>query len=410
MDLKKKRRRRKYRETWLILSAMFLLLALSGCQRSSQRTERQQREDGRLKVVTTLFPYYDFTRQIAGETVELSMVIPAGMDSHSFEPTPSDIRLIQSADVLICNGGAMEYWVEQVLDSIDASQMTVVTMMDHVDVVEEELVEGMEDAGDGHDHGHEHAHGAGEAEHHDAEAENDHEEHAEGHETEAEHDHDEHAGEHETEAEHEHDHDEHAGEHEAGAEPDHDHDHAEDESQYEIEYDEHIWTSPVNAMKITEVIADTLADVDPKNAAVYEAGKKEYLTKLDELDQAFRQVVAEADFDIIIMGDKFPLRYFADEYGLRYRAAFSGCSTDTEPSAKTIAYLIDKVREEGLPAVYYLELSSHRVAEIIGEETGAKPLLFHSCHNVTRREFESGVTYLELMEQNVQNLREGLGG
>ena len=108
---------------------------------------------------------------------------------------------------------------------------------------------------------------------------------------------------------------------------------------------------------------------------------------------------------ILTMADKFPLRYFADTYGLRYRAAFSGCSSDTEPSAKTIAYLIDKVREEQIPAVYYLELSSHRVAEIISEETGAKPLLFH---NVTRREFESGVTYLQLMEQNVVNLREGL--
>ena len=112
--------------------------------------------------------------------------------------------------------------------------------------------------------------------------------------------------------------------------------------------------------------------------------------------------------DMIVMGDKFPLRYFADAYGLRYRAAFSGCSSDTEPSARTIAYLIDKVKEEGLPVIYYLELSSHRVAEIIGEETGAVPLLFHSCHNVTRRQFEEGVTYLELMEQNVKNLREGL--
>ena len=93
---------------------------------------------------------------------------------------------------------------------------------------------------------------------------------------------------------------------------------------------------------------------------------------------------------------------------MRYRAAFTGCSSDTEPSAKTIAFLIDQIREEALPAVYYLELSSHRVAEIISEETGAEPLLFHSCHNVTRREFEDGITYLELMERNVGNLREGL--
>ena len=135
---------------------------------------------------------------------------------------------------------------------------------------------------------------------------------------------------------------------------------------------------------------------------------KAYLEELERLDKEFREVRDSAVHDMIVMGDKFPLRYFADAYGLRYRAAFSGCSSDTEPSARTIAYLIDKVKEEGLPVIYYLELSSHRVAEIIGEETGAVPLLFHSCHNVTRRQFEEGVTYLELMEQNVKNLREGL--
>jgi zinc transport system substrate-binding protein len=111
---------------------------------------------------------------------------------------------------------------------------------------------------------------------------------------------------------------------------------------------------------------------------------------------------------MIIVGDKFPFRYLAEEYGFDYRAAFSGCSSDTEPSAKTIAYLIDKVKEEQIPVVYYLELSSRRVTEIIGEETGAEPMLLHSCHNVTRKEFDAGITYVELMRQNVENLRKGL--
>ena len=353
------------REAWPAIAAMFLLLSLPGCGRVD--SAGPQEESGKLKVVTTLFPYYDFARQIAGDQVELSMVIPAGMDSHSFEPTPKDIRAMQSADVVIANGGAMELWVEQVLDSFDTSEMTVVTMMDYVDVVEEVVVEGMEDSGDEHHHVH-----AYETEEHDHAAE-DHD-----HESETPHDHES---------------------------EDHDH---EDESRYEIEYDEHIWTSPVNAMKMVRVIADTLKAADPDNAGFYEESAVQYLEKLKALDGEFRKVRGDAVHDIIIMGDKFPLRYFADEYDLRYRAAFSGCSTDTEPSAKTIAYLIDKVREEKLPAVYYLELSSHRVAEIIAEETGAEPLLFHSCHNVTRREFEDGVTYLGLMEQNVKNLREGL--
>ena len=376
-------------EAWLI-AAMFLFGSLTGCA-SVRDTHGNVGTpgDGKLKVVTTLFPYYDFARQIAGDVVDLSMVIPAGQDSHSFEPTPADIRLIQNADLLICNGGTMEQWVTQVLGSLDAPDLKVITMMDYVDVVQEEIVEGMEDSGD--DHGHDHAH-------HDEE-DGDHADHDHDTEDHADHDHDT-----EDHADHDHDTEDHA-DHDHDME---DHDHADDDHAYEIEYDEHIWTSPVNAMKITQVIADTLEEMDPADAAVFQANEADYLGKLKNLNQEFRDVVDGADLDLIVMADKFPLRYFADTYGLCYRAAFSGCSSDTEPSAKTIAYLIDKVREEQIPAVYYLELSSHRVAEIISEETGAKPLLFHSCHNVTRREFESGVTYLQLMEQNVVNLREGL--
>ena len=340
--------RRKRIEAWLT-AAMFLFGTLTGCGSvSDTHGDVGTPNDGKLKVVTTLFPYYDFTRQIAGDAVDLSMVIPAGQDSHSFEPTPRDIRTMQEADVIIANGGAMEHWVDQVVDSFDREDQTVVIMMDHVDAVEEEIVEGMEHSDEGH--GHVHVHEDGEEDGH----------------------------------------------------------LEEDESQYEIEYDEHIWTSPVNAMRMVDVIAETLTERDPDHGAMYQAGAAAYLEELERLDKEFREVRDSAVHDMIVMGDKFPLRYFADTYGLRYRAAFSGCSSDPEPSAKTIAYLIDKVKEEGLPVIYYLELSSHRVAEIIGEETGAVPLLFHSCHNVTRRQFEEGVTYLELMEQNVKNLREGL--
>lgn len=335
--------------TWLALAVMFLFCLLSGCGRAESGEEPGDGEGGRkLKVAATLFPYYDFVRQVAGDQVELSLVIPAGMDSHSFEPTPKDIRIMQEADVIIANGGAMEHWVDQVVDSFDREDQTVVIMMDHVDAVEEEIVKGMEHSDEGH--GHVHVHEDGEEDGH----------------------------------------------------------LEEDESQYEIEYDEHIWTSPVNAMRMVDVIAETLTERDPDHGAMYQAGAAAYLEELERLDKEFREVRDSAVHDMIVMGDKFPLRYFADTYGLRYRAAFSGCSSDTEPSARTIAYLIDKVKEEGLPVIYYLELSSHRVAEIIGEETGAVPLLFHSCHNVTRRQFEEGVTYLELMEQNVKNLWEGL--
>ena len=369
-------------------------LLLSGCGPaggSQGAFDASSEENGKLKVAVTLFPYYDFVRQIAGDQVDLQMVIPAGMDSHSFEPTPADIRTIQHTDVLISNGGTMEHWLEDTLGALDTSNMTIVTMMDYVDTVEEEIVEGMEDAG--HDHDHAHSHAAAD-------------DHDHSHETPEEH------AAHAQEAD---DHD-HSGEtpeeHAVHAQETDDHDHSDyvdhDGHEEAIEYDEHIWTSPVNAMKLVDVIGETLAEADPAHAEVFRQGAADYKKELEEIDAGFREVSRNRKRNMIVMGDKFPVRYLADEYQLDYRAAFSGCSSDTEPSAKTIAYLIDKVKEEQIPVVYYLELSSHRISEIIGEETGAEPLLLHSCHNVTRAQFDAGITYAGLMRQNIENLRKGI--
>jgi zinc transport system substrate-binding protein len=374
-----------------LLAAVGLLMMISliGCtgrgagQADAVGSADPVTEPGRLKVVTTLFPYYDFVRQIAGDDVELTMIVPAGMDSHSFEPTPADMRTMQAADLMICNGGAMETWVESVLDALDTSDMQVVTLMDYVDTYEEEIVEGMED--DDHDHaGHDHSGHSHSHDDHDAENCDD-ETHDHSHD---DHDHDNHSDDHEN-------HDDHDSQ-----------DH--DGHEIEIEYDEHIWTSPVNAMTCVEVIRDTLCEMDPEHAAEYEQRAADYLDVLKDIDAGFREVSENRVRNLIVVGDKFPFRYLAEEYGLSYRAAFSGCSSDTEPSAQTIAYLIDKIRDEKIPVIYYLELSSHRVSDIIGEETGAEPLLLHSCHNVTRAEFERGITYEELMRQNIENLRAGI--
>lgn len=377
-------------KTGCAAAVLGISLVLGGCAQtggSQGAFDASSEENGKLKVAVTLFPYYDFVRQIAGNQVDLQMVIPAGMDSHSFEPTPADIRTIQHADILISNGGTMEHWLDETLAALDTTNMTIVTMMDYVDAVEEEIVEGMEDA----DHDHEHTHVYVAADHdHSGETPEEHAAHA--HEDD---DHD-HSGE--TPEEHA------AHSHEEDTRSYVDHDGHEEE----IEYDEHIWTSPVNAMKLVDVIGDTLAQADPAHADIYHQGAASYKKELEEINAGFREVCANRKRNMIVMGDKFPFRYLADEYQLDYRAAFSGCSSDTEPSAKTIAYLIDKVKEEQIPAVYYLELSSHRVAEIIGEETGAEPLLLHSCHNVTRAQFDAGVTYVQLMRQNIENLRKGI--
>ena len=377
-------------KTGCAAAVLGISLVLGGCAQtggSQGAFDASSEENGKLNVAGTLFPYYDFVRQIAGNQVDLQMVIPAGMDSHSFEPTPADIRTIQHADILISNGGTMEHWLDETLAAMDTTNMTIVTMMDYVDAVEEEIVEGMEDA----DHDHEHTHVYVAADHdHSGEMPEEHAAHA--HEDD---DHD-HSGE--TPEEHA----AHSYEEDTRSYVDH------DGHEEEIEYDEHIWTSPVNAMKLVDVIGDTLAEADPAHADTYHQGAENYKKELEEIDSGFREVSANRKRNMIVMGDKFPFRYLADEYQLDYRAAFSGCSSDTEPSAKTIAYLIDKVKEEQIPAVYYLELSSHRVAEIIGEETGAEPLLLHSCHNVTRAQFDTGITYAGLMRQNIENLRKGI--
>ncbi len=377
-------------KTGCAAAVLGISLVLGGCAQtggSQGAFDASSEENGKLKVAVTLFPYYDFVRQIAGNQVDLQMVIPAGMDSHSFEPTPADIRTIQHADILISNGGTMEHWLDETLAALDTTNMTIVTMMDYVDAVEEEIVEGMEDA----DHDHEHTHVYVAADHdHSGETPEEHAAHA--HEDD---DHD-HSGE--TPEEHA----AHSYEEDTRSYVDH------DGHEEEIEYDEHIWTSPVNAMKLVDVIGDTLAEADPAHADTYHQGAENYKKELEEIDSGFREVSANRKRNMIVMGDKFPFRYLADEYQLDYRAAFSGCSSDTEPSAKTIAYLIDKVKEEQIPTVYYLELSSHRVSEIIGEETGAEPLLLHSCHNVTRAQFDAGVTYVQLMRQNIENLRKGI--
>lgn len=387
----------KRKRGWLHCTAAAVLLGMALIAGfAGERPERrgglhqgEELQDDRLSVVTTIFPYYDFVRQVAGDRVKLKLIVPAGMDSHSFEPTPADMAAMEQADVLICNGGGMEQWVYQVLDSLDTSHMEILTMMDYVDVVEEEHVEGMEDGS--HTHKDSHFHEDSDA-HEDGHTYKD----SDVHEIDCNYTYEESGGKHGYEAcTH------------GGTEYQELFDQR-DGHEMEIEYDEHIWTSPVNAQAIVAIISEALCEASPENQEYFQASRDEYLGELKKLDAQLREVVAQGRHRMIVVADKFPFRYFADEYGLSYRAAFSGCSADTEPSAKTIAYLIDKVREAQIGAVYYLELSSHRTAEIISEETGAKPLLLHSCHNVTRRQLEEGVTYLQLMQGNAENLRKGL--
>ncbi len=310
----------------LLCALLALLLILPGCGAPPARPG-----DGRLQVVCTLFPYYDFVRQIGGDDVDVTLLVPAGREAHSFEPTPLDVITLSRADVFIYNGGESEAWVADILASSGGGIGTVLAMMDCVDALAEEIVEGMQvrEEEDGEDSG-------------------------------------------------------------------------------EIEYDEHVWTSPVVAMELCRVIADALAEADPAHAEGYRSRLESYLSELEELDASFRRIVAGGSRRLLVFGDRFPLLYFCKTYGLDYRAAFHGCSSDTEPSLATLKYLIDKVRDENVPVVYTIELSSRKIADAIADTTGARVLTFQSCQTVSRSDFDSGATYLSLMRQNLAALKEGL--
>ena len=177
----------------------------------------------------------------------------------------------------------------------------------------------------------------------------------------------------------------------------------------EPELDEHVWTSPLNAIKISEEICNALCKLDTDNAEEYKMNFAAYKAQLMALDREFRQVIKNSGKHTLVFADRFPMRYFALEYGLNCYAAFPGCSSETEPSAKTVAYLIDRVREDKIPAVLYMEFSNQKMADVICEDTGCKKQPFYSAHSVSAEQFEQGVSYLDLMRINLNSLKEALG-
>lgn len=177
----------------------------------------------------------------------------------------------------------------------------------------------------------------------------------------------------------------------------------------ELELDEHVWTSPLNAIKISEEICNALCKLDTDNAEAYKTNFAAYKAQLMALDREFRQVIKNSGKHTLVFADRFPMRYFALEYGLDCYAAFPGCSSETEPSAKTVAYLIDRVREDKIPAVLYMEFSNQKMADVICEDTGCRKLPFYSAHSVSAEQFEQGVSYLDLMRINLNSLKEALG-
>ena len=363
------------RKSVVFIVTISMILGMAGCGKTTEKEDNY-----RLKIVTSLFPYYDMARAVIGDVkgIDLKMTVTPGQDSHSFEPTPSDVIQMKNAEVLNnSGGGSLETWIDTLLDSLNNKNQIQMKMMDYVDVLNEEIVEGMDTRFEEHDHD-EHSH---------KEDNHNKEKHKEDSHSEENHKEDNHSEDSSNDSEF----------------------HNEDSEGEHEETDEHIWTSPVNEIIMTEKICETLSKALPEEKENFQKNAESYISQLKELDNEFRTIVENAKINEIIFADKFPLQYFAKEYGLKYYAAFPGCGSDMEPSAKTIAFLVDRIKEDNIKAVFYLELSSHIVADAIETDTGAKPLQFNSCHNITQKQFDSGVTYVDLMKENVNNLKIALG-
>ncbi len=337
----------------LIAAASMIAAGVSGCGQSASaaNTVNDKTETGKLKIVCSIFPEYDWVKQIMGdkaENADITYLLANGIDLHNFQPTADDIIKISDCDLFIHVGGESDEWTDDALKGAVNKDMKVVDLLSTIgeNAKVEELKEGMQGEDEEHDHDHE----DDGSDHH----------------------------------------------HHEGDEP---------------EYDEHVWLSVKNAKLICAEIADKLCAIDEKNAGTYKANLAAYNEKLDELDRDFAALAAGASEKTLIFGDRFPFRYFVDDYGFDYYAAFVGCSAETEASFETIVFLAQKVDALGTKTIYTLENSSKAIAQTIIKSTKTKDqtiATLNSLQSVSRKQADDGTTYISLMRENYEVLKNTL--
>lgn len=300
---------------------------MAGCKKSTQKTTDKE-DNGKLNVVTTIFPYYDFVKHIAGDKVNLSMIVPAGQDMHSFTPDSTDMSHVLKADILIYNGGSYEKWVDSLLKvkSKEAKKIKKVSMMENAS----EIVDSLNKDGDIK------------------------------------------------------------------------------EPETQKEYDEHLWSSPVCAKKIVSIIEKTLCDADKKNEDYYKENAEKYIKQLEDIDYEFREASENAETKHIIFADAFSMRYLASELGLAYSAAYPVCDGYKKPEKQTITYLEQRIKAEKLSVIFKSENDETDTAEKIAKRTGIKTETFNTCHMVTEKQLKAGVSYIDLMRENIELLKKAL--
>ena len=315
--------------TVLLLALFMLVGALAGCGKQNDTNQTDK-----LSIVTTIFPEYDWVREILGEkadNAEITMLLDNGVDLHSYQPTADDIVKISDCDLFIYVGGESDEWVEDALRNAANGNMKVINLLEVLgdSVKTEEIVEGMQ----------------------------------------------------------------------------------EEEYEYEEEADEHVWLSLKNAKMLVRVISKALQELDPDSKDIYAANADAYVKKLSALDAEYQAAVDAASNKTILFGDRFPFRYLVDDYGLRYYAAFVGCSAETEAGFETISFLAKRVDEWKLPCVLTIEGAQHKIAETVVRNTTAKNqrvLTMDSMQSTTSKDVKNGTTYLSVMEKNLSVLKEAL--
>lgn len=330
-----------------IIAAATALLVAAGMFTGCGASEKPTAQGDKLKIVTTIFPEYDWTREILGdqsERTEVTMLLDNGVDLHSYQPTADDLIKIAECDLFIYVGGESDGWVESALASTSNPDRAVINLIDTLgdSVKLEEVVEGMQ---------------------------------------ETEHDHEE------------------------------DEDHAHDVDEQEAETDEHVWLSLGNAQAVCQKIAEKLGEIDPEHEQAYTQNALAYIDQLAALDAKYQAAVDAANNKTLVFGDRFPFRYLTEDYGLDYYAAFVGCSAETEASFETIRFLAEKTDALGLSHVLTIENPNHKIAETVVANTSSKNqqvLSMDSMQSVTSKDVAAGATYLSIMEHNLDVLTQAL--
>ena len=339
--------------------------ATSSAVSSTASTKSEAKTDDankKFSVVCTIFPEYDWIRQLVGDkkdNYEITYLLDKGVDLHSYQPTAEDIAKIANCDLFVYVGGESDGWVNDALKESKNDKMQVVNLLETLgkNVKPEEVVEGMQEE-DEHDHDHDHD-------------DKDHDD--------KDHDHDD---------------------------KDHDHDHEE-----ETEYDEHVWLSLRNATALVNTLAEKLQTIDPENKDYYATTAADYTAKLGDLDSRYLATIKKAKVKTVLFGDRFPFRYLVDDYGLKYYAAFVGCSAETEASFETVAFLAKKTDDLKLKSVLVIENSDQKIAKKIVETTKDKSqniVVLNSMQSITNEDIANGATYLSIMESNLKALASAL--